>query len=310
MNIVSLFSGCGGMDLGFEGDFEFDGRYYDPHPFQIVWANDNDKYACETHAANFSCSIHNSDIANIECDPIRLYPRSNIAVLIGGFPCQDFSVSGKRGGLNTKRGNLYRHFAKALYTIRPLVFVAENVPGLISITNGTALEQIISEFAGCGYDTSYQILNAADYGVPQLRRRLFFIGTMSGQPKLRFPIPTIPEDSWRTSGETLSDLVDRAEDQAIKHVWSKASRNRGQGNKPIVKNRPSPTIRAEHHGNIEYHWTNKRRLSVREVARLQSFPDTFRFPCSMSESYRQVGNAVPPVVAWHLAKEIVKWMKT
>lgn len=157
-----------------------------------------------------------------------------------------------------------------------------------------------------------KVLNAADYGVPQKRERVFIIGVRKDiAANFSFPKPThapplvadgIELLPWVTAKQAIGDLEDEnALAMLPNSEWSRAKKTRGQGNKAIRPDEPAPTIRAEHHGNIEFHYALPRRLSVREAARLQSFPDSFVFVAPMSEAYKLVGNAVPPVLAWHIA---------
>lgn len=327
LNVVSLFSGCGGMDFGFLGDFNIFSSEYEKNPFNIVLANDIDKYACETYRENFDHLVVHDDLKNIN---LLNYELQDTDIVIGGFPCQDFSHAGNREGTNTKRGRLYKEMKKVVNELKPKAFVAENVDGLRTIRNSnkeSTLSQIIKEFVEIGYNVEYQVLNAVDYGVPQNRVRIFIIGVRNDlAKKIYYPLPTHFENSeknpWRTSYDGIDDLWNKLDDPSInKHSskdYSKAKFYPGrkmQGNRKIEANKPSMTIRAEHHGNIEGHYkTNNpenpedmlgwRRLSVRECARLQSFPDNFIFPCSTSQAYRQIGNAVPPILGWHIARSL------
>lgn len=291
--IVSLFSGCGGMDLGFLGGFRFMNKPYKSLPFEVVWANDISSAACETYEYNLGHRIHCGDIATLTSMEGFKYPKAD--VVIGGFPCQDFSVAGKRRGIQSERGNLYLHIVKALEQIKPKLFIAENVAGLLSMPG--ALETIERDFAEAGYGVQLKLLHAEQYAVPQMRRRVIIVGTRGG---CEFEYPHVLS-SVVSSREALVDLEDIEEHGFDMHTWSKAKKTTGQGQKAISADSPSPTIRAEHHGNIEFHYSLPRRLSVREAARLQSFPDNFVFRGSATEAYKQVGNAVPPVLAWHVA---------
>ena len=297
--VVSLFSGCGGMDLGFLGGFETAHERYDRLPFEIVWANDVNVAACDTYRLNFERGIVCGDIRGV----INLVPDSGVDVLIGGFPCQDISVNGLRKGVDGEKSGLYRAMVEAVNHCRPRVFVAENVGGLLLNYNRESLERVIADFGALGYEIEYQLYNAADYGVPQKRERVFIVGTRPGSKQFEPPRSTAAE--WVTSREAIGDLEDAQEDHSINHVWSRAARSPDQGTRMIRADSPSETIRAEHHGNIQFHYCLPRRLSLREAARLQTFPDSFRFPPKrMRETERQIGNAVPPVLAWHIANAV------
>ncbi len=289
-SVVSLFSGCGGMDIGFNGGFNYLGNIYDVLPFDIVFANDIADAACQTYRHNLGHNIVCADIASINISQI---PKAD--VVLGGFPCQDFSIAGNRRGLDSQRGNLYRFMVDVVRHCEPKVFVAENVKGLLSIPG--ALETIKTDFAAAGYRVEHSLLNAADYGVPQNRERVLIVG-IKGDGDFIWPKPLAKRVSSRAA---IEDLEDKEWGEVDGHVWSKARRSTGQGQTPIKADVPSPTIRAEHHGNIEYHYSDLRRLSVREAARLQSFPDSFKLISVPTQAYRQIGNAVPPVMAWKVA---------
>lgn len=312
--VLSLFAGAGGLDLGFQGGFHYLGRTYPKGRFRIARAYELDPRAVATYNANLEPVCLERDVTTLV--PQEL-PRAE--VVIGGFPCQDFSAAGKRRGIEVQRGRLYQAMVSVVAWLRPKVFVAENVKGLLSANGGLAIRAITEDFAQAGYRVHTKVLNAADYGVPQRRERVFLVGVRSDLPEgFAFPPPTHAPPAladrealrpWVTAWEALRDLEPLEALQALPNwEWSKAARNRGQGNRPLNPHAPAPTIRAEHHGNIQFHYSLPRRLSVREAARLQSFPDTFAFLASMSEAYRLVGNAVPPVLAWHLARSVERFL--
>jgi len=315
--VLSMFAGAGGLDLGFRGDFTFLGRRYERTAFDIVKAYDINPRAVETYNANLEPVCEVKDVTTLSSDDVP-----KVDVVLGGFPCQDFSLAGKRQGISVHRGNLYKTMVATVEAVRPMVFVAENVKGLLSANGGLAKEIITKDFAnaGPGYKIHMALLNAADFGVPQKRERVFIVGVRADiEGSFAFPGPTHAPPSiadgvtllpWVTAKETLADLEDEERLRSMPNwEWSKARKNRGQGNRPIKPDEPSPTIRAEHHGNIEFHYRLPRRLSVREAARLQSFPDDFVFAAPMSEAYKLVGNAVPPVLAWHLAMAIQDFLE-
>ena len=302
--VASMFSGCGGMDLGFQGEFTFLGRHYERHPFDIVWANDHNEKACRTYRRNIGEHIHLDDAWDI----LDTLPK-RVDLLIGGFPCQDISVNGKGAGVNGKRSGLYRVMVEAIKLTRPKVFVAENVKGLLMRNNASSLQRVIEDFGGLGYRLHYKLYQAANYGVPQTRERVFIVGT---SPRVRSfvpPVEELSEKDYVTASEALRDLERLGEDASINHIWSRANKSPEQGQRRLVASRPGYTIRAECHGNIQYHYKLRRRISMREAARLQSFPDEFIFDAMLRETERQVGNAVPPVLAWHVAKAVHKCLK-
>lgn len=324
LRVISLFSGCGGMDLGFKGDFNVFNKYFEKNPYEIVFANDIIKHACDTYEHNFK---HKSLCCDIRELDYSVLPKTDI--VIGGFPCQDFSLAGKRKGLNAERGRLYLEMKKVIQHCNPIAFIAENVDGIRRNKSGddtSALDIILDDFRELGYTVVYKVLNAADYGVPQNRIRVIIVGIRNDFRKtMRYPSATHGENAkqpWITAKEAIDDLWDKIDNINIKNHtsrdYSKAKFYPGktmQGNCQIKPDKPSPTIRSEHHGNIEGHYRTTipdnpsdikgwRRLSVRECARLQSFPDTFEFPVSSSDAYKQIGNAVPPVLAWHIARAL------
>lgn len=324
LRVISLFSGCGGMDLGLQGGFEVFGRYYDENPYEIVFANDIVKKACDTYKYNFKKTPFCGDIKEIDSSS---FPEADIVV--GGFPCQDFSVAGKRKGLSADRGRLYLEMKRVIESVKPKAFIAENVDGIRRTKNGddsSALDIIINDFRNIGYNVVYKALNAADYGVPQSRLRIIIVGIRNDIKKeMKYPQITHGDKSkndYITSKEAIDDLWDKLDAEGISNHtsrdYSKAKFYPGkkmQGNNKIQADKPAPTIRAEHHGNIEAHYRSLnednpedmecwRRLSVRECARLQSFPDNFVFPVSASDAYKQIGNAVPPVLAWNVARAL------
>lgn len=298
---ISLFSGCGGMDLGFTGGFTFLGKKYAAHPFEIVWANDFNFEACKTYSKNVGPHIRHGDIWSV----IDEMPPS-ADLVIGGFPCQDISVNGKGAGVDGKRSGLYRAMVEVIKRTRPKVFVAENVKGLLMKHNSSSLERVISDFRSLGYEVTYKLYNAADFGVPQTRERVIIVGTLPGVRTYTPPKATHSELDYITAEQAIGDLLEHQEDHNINHIWSRANKSADQGGRRMIANRPGYTIRAECHGNIQFHYAHDRRISMREAARFQSFPDTFLFHSKLRETERQVGNAVPPVLAWHVAKAVRK----
>ncbi len=300
--VVSMFSGCGGMDLGFMGGFDVFGRRYGSLPFDIVWANDLNAEACKTYRHNLGHEIATGDV----WDLIDLMP-TKADVLIGGFPCQDISVNGKRAGVNGKRSGLYKAMVEAIRRCKPKVFVAENVKALLRQEEW--LSQVVGDFESLGYKLHYQLYQAADYGVPQTRERVLFVGTANGIGPYVPPVAERSAATWMTAREAIKDLEDMPQNPMINHIWSLANTSPEQGNRRLVADRPGYTIRAECHGNIQYHYRLPRRISMREAARIQSFPDKFIFVSGLRETERQVGNAVPPVLAWNVARAVLECLR-
>ncbi|MCY7348040.1 MAG: DNA cytosine methyltransferase [Pyrinomonadaceae bacterium] len=300
-SVVSLFSGCGGMDLGFRGGFSIFGRKYAENPFKIIWANELNQAACRTYRRNLNEDIYCGDI----WDFMNQLPTS-ADVLIGGFPCQDLSINGKGLGINGKRSILYSAMVEAIKIVKPKVFVAENVKGLLLKTRRDSFQRIMEDFNSLGYDVSHELYHAADYGVPQSRERVFIVGTLKNANKFAPPAPELSKENWLTASEAIGDLESKEMDESVNHIWSAANVSGEQGNRRLVADRPGFTIRAECHGNIQFHYSLPRRISMREAARIQSFPDDFIFDAKLRETERQVGNAVPPVLAWHIAQSVAE----
>ena len=298
-SVVSMFSGCGGMDLGFMGGFRIFGKRYPNLPFEVVWANDLNEAACRSYKRNIGDHIHCGDIWGL----IDTMP-NQADVLIGGFPCQDISINGKERGVNGTRSGLYRAMVHAIERLKPKIFVAENVRALLMASRRDSLEQVIRDFSGLGYNLSVELYKAVDYGVPQIRERVMIVGVPKNRPTFVPPLAERSSDTWMTSEEAIGDLIDLPEDPASNHVWSRANVSPEQGNRHISAHKPAHTIRAECHGNIQFHYKLARRLSMREAARIQTFPDDFIFDSKLRETERQVGNAVPPVLAWHIANAV------
>lgn len=297
ITVASLFSGCGGMDLGLIGGFEFLGKQYDKTGFEIVWANEISPAACKTYRENFGNYIIEGDIS----EHINSLPKS-VDIVVGGFPCQDLSINGKMLGVNGKRSGLYTYIVEAVKKTNPKVFIAENVGGLLLKQNEYSLSKILNDFNSLGYNLHYQLYHADEYGVPQTRERVIFVGTRKGLPE--FIPPMRSQSAPITAYDALHDLESHPIDKQFAHIWSNAKVSGEQGNRKLIANRPGYTMRAECHGNIQFHYSLPRRISMREAARIQSFPDTFIFPCGLRETERQIGNAVPPVLAWHIANAV------
>ena len=301
--VVSLFSGCGGMDLGFIGDFKFNGQFYHRLPFEIIWANDLDPTACETYQKNFKHNIHCGDINEL----LNTLPH-NADILIGGFPCQDVSINGAKAANDGKRSTLYRTMQRAIDQTNPRIIVAENVKGILMNHSKTLYSEMMQGFDDLGYNITPQIYLAASYGVPQMRQRVLFIGTRKTEKKFEHPAPILQPEKWISAYDALHDMENKEVNTAFSHIWSKAKASADQGQRKLTADQPSATIRAECHGNQQFHYKLPRRISLREAARLQSFPDNFMFSGGMRQTERQVGNAVPPVLAWHIAYAIQEYL--
>ena len=259
--MVSLFSGCGGLDLGFQGDFEVFGQKYKRLPFNVKWANDLNPAACRSYRHNLADHIHCGDVwAALDTLPKKA------DVVIGGFPCQDLSINGKKEGIAGVRSGLYRAMVETVGRLRPKAFVAENVKGLLLDYNKDSLSQVMSDFLNLGYDVRMDLYLAANYGVPQMRQRVFIVGTLPRVKKFVPPAPVRQKDDWMNCKQAIGDLETVPERPEINHIWSRAERSPEQGNRILKADRPADTIRAECHGNIQYHYKLPRRISMRSGA--------------------------------------------
>lgn len=308
-SVISLFAWCGGLDLGIKWGFAFLGRKYEKNNFDIIWANDIDKNACITYERNFwESTIHNADIWE-ELDKENIPKKSDI--VLWWFPCQDFSHAWKRLWFENKRWRLYQAMIDIIKRTNPSLFLAENVKGLLSMNHGWAIKQIVSDFESLGYHINYKLLLAANYGVPQMRERVIIVWTRKDiLPIFEFPQETHNKSTWVNLKVALWDLENLDEWWIENHYWSRAKKNKWQWNKVVSHEKPGPTMRSEHHWNIEFHWNESRRLSAREAARIQSFPDDFIFLPSTSSAYKQIWNAIAPVFGWHLARSIQVFLDT
>jgi DNA (cytosine-5)-methyltransferase 1 len=302
--MISMFSGCGGMDLGFLGGFHFLGREYARNPFDIVWANDLNPYACATYKHNLKHEIHVGSV----WDHIDSMPPS-ADLLVGGFPCQDISVNGKRAGVAGARSGLYRAMVDAVEKTKPKIFIAENVKGLLFSYNKESLATVLKDFSALGYDVSYSLYFAPEYGVPQRRERVLIVGVKDGLLNFKRPDPIFSKPNFITSSMAISDLEDHPVDEDFSHIFSLAKKSSDQGSRFLDPNKPAATVRAECHGNNQFHYNQPRRITMREAARFQSFPDSFKFVARLRETERMIGNAVPPVLAWHVAQSVEDALK-
>ena len=302
IKVASLFAGCGGMDLGFRGGFSFLGHRYVRNAFDVVWANEINADACKTYRRNLG-EVVNADINEVIDDVPR-----DVDVIIGGFPCQDISINGKMLGLQGKRSSLYRVMVEVIRQVKPKVFIAENVGSLMMKCHDAARETILRDFSSIGYNVHCQVYHAEDFGVPQTRERVFIVGTRKGMPTFTPPRQTTHEKQI-TAKQALGDLEKLPMSKELSHIWSLAKPSGEQGSRRLVADRPGYTMRAECHGNIQFHYALPRRISMREAARIQSFPDDFLFPVGIRATERQIGNAVPPVLAWHVARSVQRLFK-
>lgn len=310
MKVVSLFSGAGGLDLGFVRSGA-----------QIIWANDIDPDSVKTYAENVGDHIVLGDIEKIKESDVP-----DADAIIGGFPCLGFTVAkGKSRTVLDPHNFLYLEFLRITKYVRPKYFLIENVPGMIRGKDfKNFFEKMIQDFVDSGYTIKYKVLRAADYGVPQTRDRVIIVGARNDiEYHFEFPDPThsgkavlrIDDNHlqpWVTLKEAIGDLPQNYDERIPNHAGTKhkVKINGYVGNRVLYWDKPSPTImgRGSRTGGpvIHPHPSLKRRLSVRETARIQSFPDNFIFFGSISSQYAQVGNAVPPLLAFRLGQQMMR----
>ena len=233
LSAVSMFAGCGGLDLGVLGGFTFHGKYYAPQPFQVVAAYDNDDKAVEAYRLNLTDDIHLRDLTTIAPKDI---PYAD--VLFGGFPCQDFSSCGYKRGFEGSRGRLYRVMVDYMQHHQPKVVVGENVPLLAGMKGGALLETIVSELEAVGYRVKCWFLNCPDYGLPASRRRIFIVCVRNDLPG--FPIQPTPTHTFRhvSIDEAIDDLM-TIEDETVPNqsqyfVATRATAGAGQGDQNSI----------------------------------------------------------------------------
>ena len=311
-SVVSYFCGCGGLDLGFRGDFRYHDEDYLRLPFSIKAAYDYEPKCVETYNGYFGEGhAFVKDLSKIDVDSI---PAAE--VLIGGFPCQEFSSCGPLGGLDSERGRLYQTLIAYMNKHRPAIVVGENVINLERMENGLVLETIKNDLANAGYKVEIWKMFAPEYGVPQRRTRLFLICVRNdiyavhGFPQM--PKPTFA-GKHRSIEWAIGDLVDVTDEsipnQSQYFGASRAKKGNGQGDESNKKDLPAYTIRANPKSRVQFHYCLERRLTVRECARIQTFPDDLKFIHAKTASVSQIGNAVPPMLAYVVAKSIADYLE-
>lgn len=299
--VISLFSGAGGLDLGFK-----------QAGFEIIWANDIDKYAVHTYKKNLGDHIILGDINNIDFDTI---PSAD--VIIGGFPCQPFSIMGSQLGFEDARGTIFftivsliKHFIEK--KAKPKVIVLENVRRLLTHDKGRTFKVIkyILE-KELGYKLYYKVLNSADYGVPQIRNRIFIVCFSNHNIEYEFPKTITLEHTLQDVLEENVDSKYFLSDRILPTILSHGSGNYYAVSEIDLKiARPlCSTMHKMHRASQDNYVTDKgkiRRLTPREAARLQGFPDSFEIIVSDTQAYRQFGNAVTVNVARAIAESIME----
>ena len=317
--IASLFSGCGGMDLGAEGGFQFLHKNYKKLPIKIVYSLDWEQSAAKIYDANFSLKCHVADIRNV---PSKQIPNHDI--LTGGFPCQSFSVvaqNPKRLGYKDEKGKLFFEMCRVIRSKQPKVFIAENVKGILSANKKEAFPLILKEFENCGYYVTYATLNSSHFGVPQKRERVFIIGFKN---KSVFDNFKFPEPTTFNKPPILAQVLENESEIDNKYYFSERAiaglqktKHFTSMNKGRVQSldKPCNTVGA-HLAKVSINSTDPillinnryRMFTPREVARIQSFPESFKLPGAKTALYRALGNAVPPVLMWEVTNSVIEAM--
>lgn len=346
MNAIDLFAGCGGLSKGF-----MDAGY------DIIVGVDNDQAALNTFARNHNgAKTLNADLSKQETfdEIVQIAGDRSIDVIIAGPPCQGFSLTGPRN-FDDPRNKLYLAVLEMVRQYQPKGFIIENVPGMATMYEGQVKEEVLRRFKEMGYNVECKILCAADYGVPQMRKRLVFMGVRADIGIPRFPDPVLTPESYVTCRDALSDLPSREHELGIdedvytcepqtdyqrlmrgdctvlrNHIatahkqfvkdtialvpeggnWRDLPEGVGESRKfheawtRYDGNKPSRTIDTGHRNH--FHYKYNRVPTIRENARLQSFPDDFVFTGTKTQQNRQVGNAVPPLLGYHLGNALKK----
>lgn len=345
--VIDMFSGCGGLSRGFmDADYE------------VLLGIDHDEIALTTFKHNHgdAITLHGNLFKEETLQDMKsLITTQKVDVIIGGPPCQGFSLAGTRQE-NDARNTLFQSMVEAVKLFQPKAFVLENVPGLATLYEGKAKTAILEQFGALGYTINFQVLYAPDYGVPQIRKRIFFVGLKNGN-QFSFPEPILTPEKYIGCEQAIADLpslendlgkermeystpplskyqeymrknssvllnhVGTAHTDLVKSVISMVPEGGNHKDLPpgvgdsrkfneawtrYHSKKPSKTIDTGHRNHFHYKW--HRVPTVRENARLQSFPDDFEFFGNKTQQYRQVGNAVPPLLGFHLAKALKKYL--
>ena len=316
LKVASLFCGCGGTDVGLLGGFDFLGETYARNPMEIVYANDIEESACRIFEENFGVVPDRRDIRTVPASEIP-----EIDVLTGGFPCQSFSIvaqNPKRLGYKDERGMLFFEMCRILREKQPKCFIAENVKGLLSANKGEAFPLIISEFEKSGYQVTHKLINAAAFGVPQKRERVIIVGIRNDLGfKYEFPEDVLMEDDYAVLGDVVENQVDEKyffSEKAVQGMRA-AKRDMNKGRAQDL-NKPCNTV-GSHLAKVSLNSTDPvlldggryRRFTPREVARIQSFPESFKLMGVEGAQYRALGNAIPPVMFWYVAHQLCELLK-
>jgi len=311
---ISLFCGCGGADLGLIGGFNYLGRNYQSTGIEIVHSSDIDAKAVSTYNLNFKHKADVSDVKNLS------FKRTSADMVVGGFPCQAFSTVNPNKKPEERENQLFWQLARVIEKVSPKIFVAENVKGFYRLKNGYYFNLAKDEFERIGYKVFHQLMNASDFGVPQKRERLIMIG-VKNSIKRDFVFPDPSHGDGKYPKVTLRKVIESLVPDDPKYYFSKRAVEGVKRAKPNMKralyqdldnqcltitshlakvslNSRDPVLLVDQNKELY------RRFTPKEASKIQSFPDNFAFAGSEADAYRQIGNAIPPVLMWQLAKEI------
>lgn len=314
---ISLFSGCGGADLGLIGGFNYLNKLYTKTNISIIHASDINQKAVNTYNENFDHFAVCEDVLNLD------FTGFEADIVMGGFPCQNFSTINPTKNPEDKDNQLFWELAKVAEQVKPSVVIGENVKGFYTLKKQKYFLMVKSRLEDIGYTVFHKILNSAEYGIPQLRERLIFIAIRNDiNVKFQFPPSIFGIENNLKKYTPLSNVIDSLIPENSKYYFSKRAVEGVKRAKPNMKralaqdlNKPCLTI-TSHLAKVSLNSRDPvllvdpakelyRRFTPQEAARIQSFPDKFRFLGSEGDAYRQIGNAVPPVLMWHIAKSLI-----
>jgi DNA (cytosine-5)-methyltransferase 1 len=317
---MTLFCGCGGADLGLLGGFTYNKQNYENLPFEIIYATDIDEKAVTTYKKNFTGS-------SVVCDDIKEIEIASIPacdILVGGFPCQSFSTVNPTKNPFDERAQLYKEMVNVAEAKQPKIVIAENVKGFKTLHGGSIFNTVISEFEKIGYKVTSSLINASDYGVPQKRERVIIVAVRKDIHNIKGDFE-FPQKTTENDKVPLSVAVPKLDIEDEKYYFSeravlglkKAKNNMKRG---LAQNLNEPCLTVTSHLAktslnsrdpvllVDPEKELYRRFTPREAARIQSFPDTFEFADSEFDSYKQIGNAIPPVMFWYIAKSVSDYL--
>lgn len=314
--VISLFSGCGGADLGLVGGFEYLNQHYKSLPFDIIHASDIDKKAIATYRRNFKHPSFVEDVHNLT------FENQKVDIVVGGFPCQPFSTVNPTKTPEKKESQLFWEMARVIQETTPKIFIAENVKGFYSLKQGYYFKLACEEFESLGYKLSYQILKASHYGIPQKRERVFIVGVRKDLiNNFSFPQPTHGNEIQEEV--PLKRIVTNLYPENNKYFFSEravAGVKNAKNNmkRALAQNLHEPCLTITSHlAKVSLNSRDPvllvdpskelyRRFTPKEAAGIQSFPENFEFVGSEADAYRQIGNAVPPVLMWHIGNAVIE----